>query len=125
MASEAQTAKKTAIAVQTIETASTALAAKFNLDVTGLPNIGRMDPAHGRAVQLEYLGDLLTRIADATGAEAAPKAESLEEVLEDAPEEVVEVPEEITGDGTGEALPPADDTERVSLPDVETKKRKK
>jgi hypothetical protein len=68
MASPRAIDNMTAKAVQDIQTASTALAEKFDLEIQPLPNVVRYDAEYGRAVQLQHLANTLTQIAIATKA---------------------------------------------------------
>jgi hypothetical protein len=95
MASPRAVAIKTASAVATIEQASAALAAKFGVELEPMPNITRYPSDFGRAVQLEYLGNVLKSLA--LGSKAA-KVADFEAPEEEVAEEVAEVPEEAEED---------------------------
>jgi hypothetical protein len=76
MASQGAITLKTANAVEAIQKASTKLAKKFDLEIQPFPDVRKYDPALGRAMQLEYLADVLTQVASATTSKA--KAEKVE-----------------------------------------------
>jgi 23S rRNA A1618 N6-methylase RlmF len=87
MASQGAITLKTANAVEAIQKASTKLAKKFDLEIQPFPDVRKYDPALGRAMQLEYLADVLTQVASATTSKA--KAEKVEAEKEAAKHEAV------------------------------------
>jgi hypothetical protein len=67
MAHPRVTAYKSAMAMQTIETAASALAEKFGVEFAPLPNAGRVvDAEFHRASQLEHIGNFLQGLAVTT-----------------------------------------------------------
>jgi 23S rRNA A1618 N6-methylase RlmF len=76
MASQGAITLKTANAVEAIQKASTKLAKKFDLEIQPFPDVRKYDPALGRAMQLEYLADVLTQVSSATTSKA--KTEKVE-----------------------------------------------
>jgi 23S rRNA A1618 N6-methylase RlmF len=76
MASQGAITLKTANAVEAIQKASTRLAKKFDLEIQPFPDVRKYDPALGRAMQLEYLADVLTQVSSATTSKA--KTEKVE-----------------------------------------------
>lgn len=117
MASTRKTAERTANAVQTIETASAALANKFELKLASLPRVGRLDAKHAQAVQLDHLAGVLRSIAIATDAATVEdfdgpqlSSEGAQQFREDVQAAFdngeISDKESIT---TGEALPPIEE----------------
>lgn len=80
-------AEKTAKAVLDINSASTALADKFKLEIADLPDVRKFDADLGRAMHLEHLAKTLTDLAVASKAMKIEKAEEKKEepapVIED------------------------------------------